>query len=141
MDYAVLANELNTDPQTLGYAPFISSGNNTVLRRLLNTPGQSGESIERDTIPVEWVRDQLVFTEVAALTTAERETLTVLLSGNHLTVNPRTKAAFSQIFGAGTTTRANLVALLNRPASRAEVLFGSGVTVGQRDLWKARKLL
>lgn len=141
MDYAALASELNLDPQGVGYAPHVANGNNSALRKLLNTPGLSGETIERDSLPVEWVRDALDFTEVAGLATTARETLTILLSGAHVTINPRTKSAFAQIFGAGTTSRTNLQALVNRQASRAEVLFGHGTQIGLRDLWKARKLL
>lgn len=42
------------------------------------------------------------------------------------------------IFGAGTTTRANLLALQTRAGSRAEALFGAGVIITGTDLVQAR---
>lgn len=48
-------------------------------------------------------------------------------------------ANFQVMFPAGTGTRARLVALAERPGSRAEQLFGPGVRVTHEDVAQARR--
>jgi hypothetical protein len=48
--------------------------------------------------------------------------------------NANVRTILASIFGAGSATRTALLALQTRKGSRAEQLFGSGVTVSDNDI-------
>lgn len=129
MDIAALRTELQTDPQALGYAPHVASGNHTALRKLINEPGLSGETITVTSLSVEAIKDAIVYSEMLALNAQQRDTLIFLLQGSQLNLSNNVKQAFADLFGAGTTSRSNLQALATRPASRAEALFDQSVSL------------
>jgi hypothetical protein len=52
--------------------------------------------------------------------------------------NANIRNLISHIWGAGTTTRSNIVALQSKTATRGEVLWGEGVNVTQSDVQRAR---
>lgn len=133
-----LKTEVLTDPQNLGY----SGKTNNQIAILLNTVGLSGEVVDREFVAADVMQSQVVASEYLLLLSAERDLWAAMLQGGGTSQgvpvsndNIRTQA--TTIWGPLTTTRANLIALLTKPASRAEVLFGDGVTVSDHDIEEA----
>lgn len=127
--YADLRTELQTDPQTLGYAAPLAAGNHSALADLLNQIRPT-IAIQRDTAPAWEVFECIVHTEWAALSAQEKQRIQTILSMGTVSIKgPNTRSAFLASFGAGTATRTALAAMQNRQGSRAEQLFGQSVTV------------
>lgn len=136
-----LADELTTDPDGLGYADADGLQSNAELGRLLNEvrpeytvwrPRVEGRDIVGATVPDEWT----------ALDAQERERFMALTgaSGGVDTSSQHVRTAFARMFGPDTTTRANLIDLAQRNASRAEALFGEGTSVTLEDIRAAREV-
>lgn len=128
-----LRTEIQNDPLLRGYLAM----SDEQVAVSLNT---ANRSIDRTIIPSNEVAGAIVWSEyTASSTTANaRSYLTMLVSAGDVDVrNPNTRAAFAAIFGATTTTRANLVALQTRSVSRAQEL---GITrpVEPIDVTRAR---
>lgn len=137
MDYTALKNELQTDPTALGYAASIAAGAFSPVVTLLNTV-RGTILIDRDLIESYEIINATVPTEWAALSAAEKQRYqTVTGAGKVDCRNANVRATFQAMFGVGTTTRANLTALLTRQGSRAEQLFGAGAFVSAEDIAKA----
>lgn len=136
IDHAQLKTEIETDPQGLGYAPHVASGNDVALAAMLNEIRPS-ISINRDLIPSHEIFEAIVPSEWSAASAQEKQRVQLILSMGMVDVRGQnTKDAFLAAFGGGTTTRANLIALVNRQGSRAEQLFGQAVSID--DIVKAR---
>lgn len=138
MDYVALKSELENDPALLGYGPFIAAGNHTGLAALLNAP-KVGVVVGRGVVPAHEVVDAIVPGEYASLVAAERDYLLMVVAGGTVNLGDgQTRAALKVLFGAGTVTRANLIALADRTGSRAEELgFGE---VSEADVVAALRL-
>jgi hypothetical protein len=137
INYQALADEITNNPKgitDLGWHQI-----DRWIRDTLNTPGISGETIQdTSNVDMNLIMAEMVKTEIDALNTNR----TVLLSGliTRDGVNPTSGLnIIRSIFVAGTTTRTNLESLINRPASRSEILFGEPVTLIAMN--KARRLL
>jgi len=134
LDYAALQTEIQADTMGLGY----SGKSDPEITALLNEIGGSGETIERDVIDTWEIIDATLPSEWAGLSNAEEARYNMLISAGRLNVkSANVRQAFADMFGAATQTRANLLALQTRPASRAEVLFGGGVIVSHLDVARA----
>lgn len=125
MDYAILLAELASDPLTRGYAGM------TDAQRLASLLA-SNRPTERDIVPAHEVIEAMVPTEWAALTAQEKQRISTLISAGQVNLKgPNTRASLAAAFGAGTATRANLVALQAGPAqSRAQELGLLGLGLG-----------
>lgn len=138
MDYVALRAEIDADSLGLGYA----GKTNQQLADLINTvPGSaaSGRQIERNVIDSYEVINATVPAEWAALTDSEKTRYSTITGAGKTDVKaPNVRSTFAAMFGVGTTTRTNLVALQNRAASRADVLFGERVEAW--DVARARAL-
>lgn len=133
-----LKAELDTDPKALGYAAHVTSGSTAALARMLNEVGLSGESIDVESVSVDDAKHALDYVEVGSLTADKRGELAILLSGVRLKVkNANVRNAFADIFAGGSNSRAALIALQDRSAARAEVLFGMDVVVTHSTVAKA----
>jgi hypothetical protein len=97
-------------------------------------------AVERTIVPAYELWEAIVPSEWSAATAAERTRVQVLLSmGNVNLKGANTRASLAAAFGAGTTTRTNLVALQSRTTSLADALgFPGGVQAWQ--VAKARRL-
>lgn len=135
IDYPALATEIQTDPKTLGYAGK-EDGEISVL---LNTVGLSGETITKQYIALDEAVAAVVRTEYTALTNADKDAWRDLVTAAQRikTGSANMRTTMASIFASGTTSRANLVALATRSASRGEVLFGEGTTVTADDVARA----
>jgi hypothetical protein len=138
LNYAALKAELQNDPLGLGYAPHLTSGNDSALADMLNLV-RATIAIDRETIPSYEVFDAIVPAEWASLSAQEKQRIQLVLSMGQVYVKgANTRSAFLAAFAAGTTTRANLGALQGRQGSRAEQLFGLGASVSAQDIAQAK---
>lgn len=137
INYTALATEINTDPQALGYAPFVAAGNDVAIADALNLVRASID-IDRDTIEAYEVIDATVPAEWTALNAAEKQRYQTITGAGKINVkNANVRSSFLAMFAAGTTTRANLAALQSRDGSRAEQLFGAGTSISITDVARA----
>lgn len=126
-----LASEINTNPLGLAY----SGKTNQQDADLLNTPGASSQTIDSGVVPSYQIWAAIVSAEWTALSAIQQQQLRDWVSGGYVDTSSSTvRAVFGALFGAQTTTRANLMALTARPASRAEILFGRGTIVLAEDV-------
>lgn len=135
IDDAILKAEIDTDPMGLGYA----GKTDPEVAELLNTVGLSGEKIDRDFVDGQEMMSVVVIPDYAVLSDIQRMGWSAIISAGTGMVdvnNAGTIAQITAIWGPGTTTRDNLIALRQRDASRAEVLFGQAVS--HLDVGKAR---
>lgn len=143
---ASLRTELSQDPKGLGFAALLAAGDDAGVAAALNSvpvapavpadwkvnrPFVSGAELFEAIDPSEW-------TATAPLAHLKQAVQMVVSTGNVNVNGTNTKAAMLAAFPAGGPTRTNLVALLTRIGSRAEVLFGFGVVVSVPDVANAR---
>ena len=129
----MLNTELTTDPLALGYTGKAYGE----MASLLNDINPS-YSIDRENIDGQELQMAVVTSEYDNLTDKQRDLwLTILSAGAGIIAvsDGRVKAQIAAIWGAGTTTRDNLVALQTRTASRAEVVFQrAGMSISFQDV-------
>jgi hypothetical protein len=149
MDYAALANEINTDPLELGYA---TAGGDAAIAGLLNI-SNSGYTANNPMVSLTslgiWAAKTGVraTVEQAALNNASPvqgpclaiRDLLVTMSGPPFDIgnadNQAMVAALVETSVMTAAQQAELLALGNKtPASRAEVLFGPGAMVSAYDV-------
>lgn len=135
INYTQLANEINTDPKSLGYA----GKSDYEIATLMNTPGASAETIFRTYTPTEDIAAGIVRSEYDALATAGKTYLNeVILEGDRVKTGDATlRSQIASLFGAGTQTRTNLTAVASKSATRGEVLFGEDTTISDTDVARA----
>jgi hypothetical protein len=137
VDRTALAAELQADPAALGYAPLIASGADQAIADLLNAT-RARITLPRALVPSWQLVNAIVPSEYAALAQAARDYLTMLAAAGAVQLGGGpVRDGLAMIFGAGTATRANLMALLDRQGSRTEQLFGDSVTVSALDVARA----
>lgn len=119
-----LRSEIDNDPKSLGYAALLDQPQAIADR--LNLIGASDETITKEAVDTADVVAAIVRAEHDALSAASREYLHgVLLAAPEVKVGePNVRSSLAGLFPAGTSSRANLIALATRPATRGEVLFG-----------------
>jgi hypothetical protein len=140
MDYLALKNEFITDPKSYGYSEFWSNGQDWKLAELINQVRDSIQ-INRDIVSSYQIFEAMVPEEWAALSVQEKQRIQIILSmGEISTKGVNTRAAFQAAFAAGTVTRTNLITLLTRKGSRAEELFGAGISVSWDDVARSRRI-
>lgn len=142
MTIALLRAEIDNDPAALGYAAMLTEPNNTeLLAARLNEVGASNQTLTPTWTDTTEVLAVLVGAEIEALTQAKRDELTMLTSTTRIKTGSATlRTTFAGIFGAATTSRANLIALTTRSASRAEALWGEGTRISANDVGLALEL-
>lgn len=153
MDYAILRNELLTDPNGYGYDAWIAAGEPENCAAALNLP-RASIPIRRADISSQEVIEAIDVTDFPALSgtpnstqlSRERQYLawlsgvmavpSVRLLNDDGTDTP-VVANLRAMFPQGTATRNRLIALASRDGSRSEQLFGSGVTISAQDVGTA----
>jgi hypothetical protein len=135
INYTQLATEINTDPKALGYA----GKSDYAISVILNTPGASAETIFKAFTETAEIVAGIVRAEYDVLTAANKAFLTdVILKAPRIkTGDANLRAGIGNIFAAGTASRTALVAAASKSATRGEVLFGEGTSIGDADVAKA----
>lgn len=138
VNLVALRNELITDPRALGLAAL----DDEKAAAKLNVRGVTGETLQPTSISIADLQRAVVGSEFLALLDAQRDLwLAILSSSVNSIINPKdmnVRGQIAQVWGVGTTTRDNLIALQIRSASRAEILFGEDVIVTALDVNRAR---
>lgn len=130
MDYQVLRAELLTDPLGRGYAGMTDA-------QAADSLSAVNRTISRAQIQAWEIVTATVFTELSALSATNRAIYQLLIEAAPLPyTDANVRAIAAGIFGAGTVTRANLLAMQNQTVSRAAEL-GLG-TVMALDVMRAR---
>lgn len=139
INYSQLATEINTDPQSLGYTPLKTAGNDAGIASVLNTA--TATNVFKPTVTAADVQSALDPTEFASLSSTQLNQLSVMLAGGVINSGVASvRQIVISIFtpsGSFPSTRAALAALAQRSGTRAEVLFGVGTVVAANDVAKA----
>ena len=143
IDYAVLKTELETDPNGYGYAAGIASGQDWLLRDLMNQVRVSVTVPRADVTPLE-VLEAIKVTDFISnanvLYGSWLESLTQFPSLRILKENgtdTRVMTNLMSILANGSQSETRLRALASRNGSRAEQLFGVGTSVSDIDIARA----
>lgn len=138
---AALTTEISSDPKGLGYSTL--AGNAASIADRMNTSPEpiatnQQEQIYRTQVSSQTLLAGIVLSEFSALTQANRDYCTMLFSAaNVSTGDANVRTQLAAIFGAGTTSRTNLLAAAQKNASRAEALFGDGRRVTAQEVYLA----
>jgi len=124
---ATLFDAINAEPSL---AAALAALDDSAVAAWLNAKGAF--VVWKNSVTVREVGDAFVSTAVSSLTTANTSRLQVMQMYSGGTFNPSkadTRAAFDDVFSAasGTSTKANLLALWKRTATKAESLLADGV--------------
>lgn len=133
-----LKAELLTDPKGLGYAQHLATGNHSALAAILNATYPLAGNIQLGEVPCYLVRAAISIADWKLLTAEERAYLHMLLDGEMVNLSlgmvdnnlVQAGGIWAPGTGAGSATargldsRARLMTLKQRKATRAEELFG-----------------
>jgi hypothetical protein len=133
---AQLATEINaTRPAT--YATAKAAGDDTGIAALVNGAGAGGVTVWKPRVSAADILGSLVASEVTAWTAVQWTALTALLiPGTVDATNARIRALFQALLPATSLTNATAVSQVTAP-TRAEELWGAGVTVSGTDVARA----
>lgn len=137
----LLKAEIQSDPEALGYAPLVAAKNWGGISAILNDPTKG--SVTTVTFQsAATLQGAVVATEYIALTQQQRDLWQAIItaSGSSVDVNATgIKAQIGAVYTNATAplTRAAMIALQTKQASRAEVLFGIGAVVDFYDVYYA----
>jgi len=136
IDLTVLADELNIDPEAIGYAGMTDVQAADALNAKVSTRPQwqimESADFVGNTDPAEW----------AGLTDAEKQRYQTIVGAGQVDARySNVRSAFNQMFPDPSPTRDALLAIAQRDGSRAEELFGEGIgaiTPSQvADAWRS----
>jgi hypothetical protein len=148
LDLSALKAELDTDPLALGYAALVTAGDDPAICEILNAA--TGEGVGAVAMTDRTKGEFLLAVAPAVLglaslsDTLQRKwdrMLGLLTATDTVEVgHPGVSALLDVAVIDGVLTADQKAAILTRPGSRAEVLFGPGVTVTPFDAGSARNL-
>jgi hypothetical protein len=142
----ILKNELLTDPNNYGYAPLIADTNNPALAEMINRPRATITMPRPDVTPLEILEAIKVtdfISNANALYASWFESLTQFASVRILKDNgtdTRVMTNLMSILVNGSASETRLRELAVRNGSRAEQLFGVGVSVSVQEVIDAQRL-
>lgn len=133
---AQLTSEFQTDPQALGYAPFIANGQDQHVADILNQPrAGAAYQVNRGNVSTQLILQEIVLADLMPLLTgtpAKMPILQLYLGMTQLdTSDTDVQNVFLDLFPAGSPSRTNLVAFFKRQGSRADILCGGAVGLDQ----------
>lgn len=136
---AILKTEIDTDPNSLGYA----GTSHPEAAALLNAIS-SANQIPNTSISISAVRDEIRVAEWEVISQAKRDMI-MLIFGNGDIVDITNNLLVDQILDSFTVleapvTRAAMIALATRDGGRAEVLLVPGILITAADVMEARQL-
>ena len=117
-----LKEELENDPQGVGYWGKEAGE----VTELMNTVGLTNQKVSVGLIDAYKITNAVEAADFHGLSATDMNKLTFIVSAGIVDVsNQNIQHCFKVLFGPSTTTRANLIALSTRDATRAEFLgFG-----------------
>lgn len=139
-DLLALKTEINTDPKGMGYVLDITKAG--ILDRLNDpTLNVGGENINKNVEDVDIPEISAVIdtAEYDLLSAYDKQWVNMFINRPISERITPYKSKLLQIFGAGSTSRTKMLALLPKPASRAEILFGVNSVITRDDWIMARE--
>jgi hypothetical protein len=142
----VLKNELLTDPNAYGYAPYIADTNNPHLADMLNQPRAAISMPRPDVTPLEILEAIKVtdfISNANSLYASWFESVTQFPSVRILKTDgsdTRVMTNLMTILTNGSASETRLRALAVRSGSRVEQLFGVGTTVSVQEVIDAQRI-
>ena len=113
-NYAAIADEINADPLGRGYE-FMSD------QEIADSMNAVDRVISVDSLESQDIVAALDPVDMGSLTAAQQRHLWGIVGAGAVRISDaEVRAFFANLFGTGTTTRTNLLALANRTVSRAE---------------------
>ena len=127
---AQLTAEIQNDPAGLGYAAFFDAADeDQQIAGLLNQV-RGTISVFLPNVSPSAVAAALVKADWDALAAGDKQLFASLLAVQSFDLTSASlRLLFGALFPAGSTTRANLLAIASRNGSRAEQLWGTGTSV------------
>jgi hypothetical protein len=128
----------------MAYAPYVSNGEFSIVTGVINSISANTHTVD-SAVAVSRVGSMdlqvaVVAGEFLALSAGQQAlwnaALTAAVNGIAIS-NTTFRAQVTTVWSAGTTTRANLVDLQERPCSRSETLFGENVSVNVNEVVRA----
>jgi len=132
---ATLKNEIISDPINMGYNVDITQVG--IIDKLNSSASNvGGENINKNVedIDIPEISAVIDATEYGTLNAYDRQWIQMFINRPINELITPYKAKLLSIFPSGTTTRTAMLALLPKPATRAEILFGVN-TIITRDDW------
>lgn len=123
---AQLASEINLDPKALGYAPHVTSGNDSAIASILNSTYAGVAVVYRSNLLPQEVLKSLVWAELSTKTAVQIAIIQLLLAPNFIDAGQVTiRDIFVGIFPTGATiNNLNAISKVVNP-TRAEELWGA----------------
>lgn len=146
---AVLKAEIQNDPGGFGYAGVVEDAGlnedekNVAIAGMLNAKAADASDVKRrvlrERVLGREVVGAVVYGEYASLTATQRDLLQMIVTCGEIDPGDASiRTLFQGLFGAGTETRANLLALRYRSGSRGEFLLGADFVVQYYHVGQAR---
>jgi hypothetical protein len=138
---AALATELKTDPANLGYASFVTSGNDTQLAQLINAT--TFGTLPHSPISGTELLSSILPSDLNNLTTLQLQSFWGMVGGTGGTGiavgDSNWQAYLTGMFTALTSPNSHtaITGLATQPASRAEVLWGVGTVISISQIGQA----
>lgn len=127
-----LYQELTDDPLVRGYSTMTDQEAADDLNTIYCSVGVTS-------VKASVILEATLIAEYNALASGQQELYRSMLAMGELDPSgTNTRAIFADLFGAGTTTRANLLALSTRDVSRAVELLGDGAVITAAHVNAAR---
>lgn len=132
IDYKVLNIELTEDPSKVGYQDFIKKGDDMGVASLVNSI-TNDNIVPREAITASGLFGSIDPGEFFKMDSLQLQQLQCILSINSFNLNdPSSEKILFNILGPISVSSLQL--LQNRPGSRSESLFGSGVSITVNDV-------
>jgi len=139
-DLAALKSEVENDPTGQDYAAV--AGQTKKILGLLNDPEQnvSNDTINRPTeeLDIPGIAAVIDEAEFAALSEYDKAWVTMFINRPAEVELKQFQSKFLEVFPNGSATRTAALALREKDASRAEVLFGVNTVISRDDWFAAR---
>lgn len=136
IDYKILQNELNTDPNGIGYAPLLAATNFNGVMALLNTRNAKLPLVVHEPIAANDFMAAIKASELVTLTTSQLAQVQLYVTANNVDIGDPDVQGWINLVWPSTTapnTNAALTALASRQQSPVEFLFGIGTTISNVD--------
>lgn len=137
-----LHDMIEADPQAIGYKePNGDWKRDQVIADLFNNLAL-GAIIQRSNVSAEEVVQQFTIADWRSLSTGDQLYLSLLMPLGNIDTTSATevRAALLAIFGPGTDTRDNLIAVVERQGSPAEVEWGEGTRISAGNVGHSANL-
>ena len=138
-----LKTDITSGTLSSTFAPLVSAENWDAIAAMYNDVANGG-LIDRNTVTVFDLQSAVVGSEYIALTVGQRDLwncLIIACSSSSIPLkNSNLRGQVAAVFGAGTTSRTNLLALQQRQGTKAEVLYGDGTVITPSDVFNAVRL-